>query len=139
MMVWFDVSAGYRLVPPAVSHPAEGALPPQQLRWGGRRPPRPPPGPRPPVPPAPWPPRSAAGQVARPPPRRGRIRDVLELVGLKGGMHSKIRTYSKGMKQRVGIAQALLHDPELIVLDEPTDGVDPVGRREIRDLLRQLK
>lgn len=71
--------------------------------------------------------------------RRKRIPEVLELVGLKGRMHYKIRTYSKGMKQRVGIAQAILHDPELIVLDEPTDGVDPVGRREIRDLLQQLK
>jgi ABC-2 type transport system ATP-binding protein len=71
--------------------------------------------------------------------RRQRIPEVLELVGLKGRMHSKVRTYSKGMKQRVGIAQALLHDPELIFLDEPTDGVDPVGRREIRDLLQKLK
>ena len=51
-------------------------------------------------------------------------------------MHSKIRTYSKGMKQRLGIAQALFHDPEVIFLDEPTDGVDPVGRSEIRELMR---
>jgi ABC-2 type transport system ATP-binding protein len=71
--------------------------------------------------------------------RRRRIPEALELVGLKGRMHSKVRTYSKGMKQRLGIAQALLHDPELVFLDEPTDGVDPVGRREIRDLLRRLK
>lgn len=71
--------------------------------------------------------------------RRQRIPEVLELVGIKGRMHSKIRTYSKGMKQRVGIAQALMHDPELIFLDEPTDGVDPIGRREIRDLLQKLK
>ena len=66
--------------------------------------------------------------------RRQRIPEMLELVGLKGRMHYKIRTYSKGMKQRLGIAQALIHDPEVIFLDEPTDGVDPVGRREIRDL-----
>ncbi len=71
--------------------------------------------------------------------RRERIPPILELVGLKNRMHSKIRTYSKGMKQRVGIAQALMHDPEVIFLDEPTDGVDPVGRREIRDILQSLK
>ena len=54
-------------------------------------------------------------------------------------MHSKIKTYSKGMKQRLGIAQSLLHDPEVIFLDEPTDGVDPLGRREIRELMGRLK
>src|SRR5881275_1713779 len=64
---------------------------------------------------------------------------MLEQVGLKGRMHYKIRTYSKGMKQRVGIAQALFHDPDVIFLDEPTDGVDPVGRREIRDMMLALK
>jgi ABC-2 type transport system ATP-binding protein len=68
-----------------------------------------------------------------------KIPEMLEVVGLKGRMHYKIRTYSKGMKQRAGIAQALFHDPEIIFLDEPTDGVDPVGRREIRDLMQQLK
>jgi ABC-2 type transport system ATP-binding protein len=70
---------------------------------------------------------------------RKRIPEVLGLVGLKGRMHYKIRTYSKGMKQRVGIAQALLHEPEVIIMDEPTDGVDPVGRREIRGLMQNLK
>jgi ABC-2 type transport system ATP-binding protein len=71
--------------------------------------------------------------------RRKRIPGMLETVRLAERMHYKIRTYSKGMKQRVGIAQALFHDPEVIFLDEPTDGVDPVGRREIRDLMQQLK
>src|SRR5881275_1659038 len=64
---------------------------------------------------------------------------MLEQVGIKGRMHYKIRTYSKGMKQRLGIAQAIFHDPEVIFLDEPTDGVDPVGRREIRELMERLK
>jgi ABC-2 type transport system ATP-binding protein len=71
--------------------------------------------------------------------RLRKIPETLELVGIAGRMHSKIKTYSKGMKQRLGIAQALLHNPEVIFLDEPTDGVDPVGRKEIRDLLLQLK
>jgi ABC-2 type transport system ATP-binding protein len=71
--------------------------------------------------------------------RRKRIPKVLELVGLKGRMHYKCRTYSKGMKQRLGIAQAVFHDPEVVFLDEPTDGVDPVGRREIRAIMQQLK
>jgi len=71
--------------------------------------------------------------------RRKRIVDMLELVGIKGRMNSKIRTYSKGMKQRLGIAQSMFHDPDLIILDEPTDGVDPIGRREIRSIMQQLK
>jgi ABC-2 type transport system ATP-binding protein len=71
--------------------------------------------------------------------RRQRIPQMLELVGLKGRMHDKIRTFSKGMKQRLGIAQAIFHEPDVIFLDEPTDGVDPVGRREIRELMQALK
>jgi len=71
--------------------------------------------------------------------RRKLIPETLELVGIAGRMNSKIRTYSKGMKQRLGIAQALLHGPDLIMLDEPTDGVDPLGRREIRELMGRLK
>ena len=63
---------------------------------------------------------------------------LLEQVGLKGRERERVSGYSKGMLQRLGLAQAMLHRPQLIVLDEPTDGVDPVGRREIRDVLRQL-
>ncbi|HSQ58656.1 MAG TPA: ABC transporter ATP-binding protein, partial [Gemmata sp.] len=71
--------------------------------------------------------------------RRRKIPQTLELVGIAGRMNSKIKTYSKGMKQRLGIAQSLLHDPELIFFDEPTDGLDPVGRREISELMGRLK
>lgn len=71
--------------------------------------------------------------------RRQRINEALDVVGLKKRMDTKIKSYSKGMKQRLGIAQSFFHDPEVIFLDEPTDGVDPVGRKDIRDLLMQLK
>jgi ABC-2 type transport system ATP-binding protein len=71
--------------------------------------------------------------------RQKRTEESLEIVGLKKRKDYKIRTYSKGMKQRLGIAQSFFHDPQIIFLDEPTDGVDPVGRKEIRDLLVQLK
>lgn len=67
-----------------------------------------------------------------------RIFELLELVGLKDRAKSKVKTFSHGMKQRLGIAQALLHDPELIVLDEPTTGLDPQGMKEIRDLIIHL-
>jgi len=71
--------------------------------------------------------------------RRKKIPELLDQVGLASRMHHKIRTYSKGMKQRTGIAQAIFHDPDLIFLDEPTDGVDPVGRREIREMIADRK
>jgi len=67
-----------------------------------------------------------------------RIVELLELVGLKDRAKSKVKTFSHGMKQRLGIAQALLHNPELIVLDEPTTGLDPQGVKEIRDLIIHL-
>ena len=67
-----------------------------------------------------------------------RIFELLELVGLKDRAKSKVKTYSHGMKQRLGIAQALLHDPKLVVLDEPTTGLDPQGMKEIRDLIIRL-
>ncbi len=68
-----------------------------------------------------------------------RITETLGLVGMTDWRKTLIRKYSKGMMQRLGLAQALLNDPELIMLDEPTDGVDPVGRKEIRDILVHLK
>jgi ABC-2 type transport system ATP-binding protein len=64
---------------------------------------------------------------------------LLELVGMQAWQHKRIRQYSKGMKQRIGLAQALMHDPDVLLLDEPTDGVDPVGRRDIRTILIELK
>jgi ABC-2 type transport system ATP-binding protein len=71
--------------------------------------------------------------------RRRRADELLEKVGLTHKARFKVRTYSKGMQQRLGLAQALMNDPQLIVLDEPTDGLDPLGRREIRDLLKTLR
>jgi ABC-2 type transport system ATP-binding protein len=71
--------------------------------------------------------------------RRQRSGELLELVGMSQWGGRKIRGYSKGMRQRIGIAQALINDPELVLLDEPTDGVDPVGRRDIRNILVELK
>jgi ABC-2 type transport system ATP-binding protein len=64
--------------------------------------------------------------------------EILELVGLDKRYKSKVKTFSHGMKQRLGLAQALLHDPELIILDEPTTGLDPQGMKEIRDLINYL-
>ncbi len=66
------------------------------------------------------------------------IMDVLELVGLEKRYDSKVKTFSHGMKQRLGLAQALLHDPDLIILDEPTTGLDPQGMKEIRNLIIHL-
>jgi ABC-2 type transport system ATP-binding protein len=70
---------------------------------------------------------------------RRRRPELLEIVGLRRWGRTLVRKYSKGMQQRLGLAQAMLHDPELLILDEPTDGVDPVGRAEIRDILGRLK
>lgn len=71
--------------------------------------------------------------------RRRRIPLLFEMVGLKNCADLALRSYSKGMLQRIGIAQALVNDPKLLVLDEPMSGLDPIGRREIRDLILALK
>jgi ABC-2 type transport system ATP-binding protein len=67
-----------------------------------------------------------------------RIDEVVELVGLTGRIHDKVKKYSLGMRQRLGVAQAVMHRPKLLVLDEPTNGLDPAGIRELRDYLRRL-
>ncbi len=71
--------------------------------------------------------------------RARRIPELLDLVGLDNWGHVRLGKYSKGMLQRVGLAQAIIHNPSLLILDEPTDGVDPVGRRQIRDILHGLE
>ena len=71
--------------------------------------------------------------------RKRRAAELLELVGLKDKGKTKVGTYSKGMQQRIGLAQALMHEPDLVVLDEPTDGLDPMGRREVRQVLNRLR
>jgi len=68
---------------------------------------------------------------------RSRIGPLLDRVGLASWRDVRVKKFSKGMTQRLGLAAALVHDPQVLLLDEPTDGVDPVGRREIRDLLRE--
>ena len=71
--------------------------------------------------------------------RKQRVEHVLEQVGLRDVQGVQLRKFSKGMLQRVGIGQAILHDPKLVFFDEPMSGLDPMGRREVRDLMEQLK
>ncbi len=71
--------------------------------------------------------------------RRRRVEHFLGIVGLFDCAHLQLRRFSKGMLQRVGIAQAILHDPQVVFLDEPMSGLDPVGRREVRDIILELK
>jgi len=70
---------------------------------------------------------------------KSRTDELLKMVGMLEGQNTKIKKYAKGMMQRWGLAQAIINNPDLIFLDEPTDGVDPIGRREIRDILLDLK
>ena len=71
--------------------------------------------------------------------RPARIAEALKLVGLEARAHDALRTFSKGMLQRIGIGQALIADPKLVILDEPTSALDPIGRRDVRDLIRTLR
>jgi ABC-2 type transport system ATP-binding protein len=71
--------------------------------------------------------------------RRERVQKMLKKVGLETAKKIQLRKYSKGMLQRVGLAQAILHEPELVVLDEPMSGLDPLGRREVRDIILEMK
>jgi len=71
--------------------------------------------------------------------RVARVDELLGLVGLSHAADARLRTYSKGMLQRVGIAQALVHDPRVVFLDEPMSGLDPVGRKDVRDLILRLR
>lgn len=70
--------------------------------------------------------------------RKRRIDELLDMVGLTGVQHRQVREYSKGMQRRIGIAQALINDPELLILDEPTTGLDPIGTRQVKDLITTL-
>jgi ABC-2 type transport system ATP-binding protein len=71
--------------------------------------------------------------------RKRRVDELIKLVGLQGAKHRQLREYSKGMARRVGLAQALINDPDLILLDEPTTGLDPIGTREMKDLILALR
>jgi len=71
--------------------------------------------------------------------RRRRIPEVIEQVGMRDSAHRKLREFSKGMTQRMGLAQAMIHEPDVVILDEPTDGVDPVGRAAVRQIVQALK
>jgi len=71
--------------------------------------------------------------------RRRKAAELVETVGMSSWADKRVGSYSKGMMQRIGLAQALVNDPELVLLDEPTDGVDPMGRRDVRDLLLRLR
>jgi len=71
--------------------------------------------------------------------RKERVQKMLQKVGLETAGKIQLRKFSKGMLQRVGLAQAIVHDPKLLILDEPMSGLDPVGRREVRDIILELK
>lgn len=71
--------------------------------------------------------------------KEGKITELLKTVGLEGATHLQLRKFSRGMLQRIGLAQALINDPHLVILDEPLSGLDPLGRKEIRDIITRLR
>jgi ABC-2 type transport system ATP-binding protein len=71
--------------------------------------------------------------------RSRRVAELLDLVGLSAAMDDRLRSYSKGMLQRIGVAQSLVHDPKVVFLDEPMSGLDPIGRKDVRDLILRLR
>ncbi|HWO74940.1 MAG TPA: ABC transporter ATP-binding protein [Bacillus sp. (in: firmicutes)] len=77
-------------------------------------------------------------RMSRTPVPLSRIEELVKFVGLEDAIHQKVKTYSLGMKQRLGIAQALLHKPSLLILDEPSNGLDPAGIRHLRDYLKHI-
>ena len=70
--------------------------------------------------------------------RKEKVKEVIKMVGLEGREKDKVKIYSLGMKQRLGIAQALLNDPKIIILDEPSNGLDPLGMIELREIILRL-
>ena len=70
--------------------------------------------------------------------KRRRVRRIVETVAIENVLHQRIETLSKGYKRRVGLAQSLLHDPPVLILDEPTDGLDPNQKRHVRELIRDI-
>ncbi len=71
--------------------------------------------------------------------RKERRDKLIEMVGLQHARRRQLKEYSKGMTRRIGLAQALINDPELVILDEPTSGMDPLGTREVKDLILKLR
>jgi ABC-2 type transport system ATP-binding protein len=71
--------------------------------------------------------------------RRQRVEELIRMVGLSWARHRQLKEYSKGMSRRLGVAQALINDPELVILDEPTTGLDPIATREMKDLMIRLR